>query len=299
MAVKKGKKPSADQPNNQSEKDSGKIIPALNEEQVTPNQELENMEVHKHPHHVMHKKKWKEYLLEFLMIFLAIFLGFFAENIREHKVEDKRAMEYAISLVKDLQNDTTSINTQFTISETYISITDSLLSLSTGRLENRNAAKFSFYTRFIYWTVPLSWNRATFEQIKNSGNLRYFTNYQILEKLMIYEAMVNEIEGEFQNHQTRSNILLNEINQIIDPEFHYNLSKHSIWELGMMPSETKEIFFSTRIESLETKRPAINGMLNMAIVQQRNLRVNKSRLLKAKQLANDLRNDLKKEFHIK
>src|SRR5438045_883094 len=43
----------------------------------------ENMEVHKHPHHVTHKKRWGEYFLEFLMIFLAVFLGFVAENIRE------------------------------------------------------------------------------------------------------------------------------------------------------------------------------------------------------------------------
>src|SRR2546430_3170722 len=45
--------------------------------------ETENMEVHKHPHHVTDKKKWGEYFLEFLMIFLAVTLGFFAENIRE------------------------------------------------------------------------------------------------------------------------------------------------------------------------------------------------------------------------
>ena len=31
------------------------------------------MEVHKHPHHVSHKKKWGEYILELLMIFLAVF----------------------------------------------------------------------------------------------------------------------------------------------------------------------------------------------------------------------------------
>src|SRR6476646_2014567 len=56
------------------------------------------MEVHKHPHHVTHKKKWSEYLLEFLMIFLAVFLGFIAENIREHIVEKDRAKQYARSL---------------------------------------------------------------------------------------------------------------------------------------------------------------------------------------------------------
>ena len=50
---------------------------AINEEPS-----IKNMEVHKHPHHVTHKKKWGEYLLEFLMLFLAVFLGFVAENIR-------------------------------------------------------------------------------------------------------------------------------------------------------------------------------------------------------------------------
>ena len=37
--------------------------------------QTDSMEVHKHPHHVMHKKKWSEYLLEFFMIFFAVFLG--------------------------------------------------------------------------------------------------------------------------------------------------------------------------------------------------------------------------------
>ena len=35
--------------------------------------EIENMEVHHHPH--VEKKNFKEYFLEFLMIFLAVTLG--------------------------------------------------------------------------------------------------------------------------------------------------------------------------------------------------------------------------------
>ena len=62
------------------------------------------MEIHKHPHHGSHKKKWGEYVLEFLMLFLAVFLGFVAENIREHIAEHNRAKEYAISLVQDFHN---------------------------------------------------------------------------------------------------------------------------------------------------------------------------------------------------
>jgi len=63
------------------------IISTLSTTVIKPNQETENMEVHKHPHHVAHKKKWGEYLLEFFMLFLAVFLGFVAENVRETTVE--------------------------------------------------------------------------------------------------------------------------------------------------------------------------------------------------------------------
>ena len=79
------------------------IIPITDTETITQNQETQNMEVHKHPHHVTHKKKWGEYLLEFLMLFLAVFLGFLAENMREHVVENERAHDYAKSFLNDLK----------------------------------------------------------------------------------------------------------------------------------------------------------------------------------------------------
>ena len=53
--------------------------PEVGNEQQTSDinkSETKNMEVHKHPHHLTHKKKWTEYLLEFFMLFFAVFLGF-------------------------------------------------------------------------------------------------------------------------------------------------------------------------------------------------------------------------------
>ena len=68
------------------------------------------MEVHTHTHTA--RKKWTNYFWEFLMLFLAVFCGFMAENIREHKIEQYRANEFARSLVQDLQNDTAAIATE-------------------------------------------------------------------------------------------------------------------------------------------------------------------------------------------
>ena len=64
------------------------------------------MEVHKHPHRVMEKKKWPEYLLEFLMIFLAVFLGFFAESIREHKSDKQRLLKEMHTMIETLRVET-------------------------------------------------------------------------------------------------------------------------------------------------------------------------------------------------
>jgi len=255
------------------------------------------MEVHSHTH--TPRKKWTHYLWEFLMLFLAVFCGFLAENFREHKVEYIRAKEFAKSLVQDLQNDITAINTQRKLSEIFIASTDSLLERSKKKLEGRDATEFSFYTRFMYWTGPIIWNRATFEQIKNSGSLRYFKNYLLLDKLMKYDARINEIEGEYSNHQVRGNMLLTLINEIIDPIYHHDLSTYRLLSLDTMSKETKENYFAAKIDPLETKRGKIQEMLNMSIVQQRNLRFNvDTRLLPAKEQATELINDLKKEYHL-
>src|ERR1700737_4759093 len=67
---------------------------SVESDNITQNQETGNMEIHKHLHHVTHKKKWDEYILEFLMLFLAVFLGFLTENFREHEIEKERAKQY-------------------------------------------------------------------------------------------------------------------------------------------------------------------------------------------------------------
>src|SRR4249920_3474503 len=90
-----------DNPVNPQSKSFSEEMSSTNETETrTSNQETDNMEVHKHPHHVTHKKKWGEYLLEFIMLFLAVFLGFLAENLRERIVEHKIEKEYIQSLIE-------------------------------------------------------------------------------------------------------------------------------------------------------------------------------------------------------
>ncbi len=256
------------------------------------------MEVHAHTHTA--RKKWAHYFWEFLMLFLAVFCGFLAENIREHKIEQHRAKEFAKSLVQDLQNDTAAITTEKKSAEIFISVVDSLLQLSKFPLEGRRASEFSFYTRFTYWTVPVSWNRNTFEQIKNSGSLRYFKNGQLLKKMLEYDGLVNDVNSESNANSIRGNMLLPLINSIIEPALHHELSKHFLISLDTMSNKTREFFFSYKAGSLENKREKIRELLNMVVVQQRNFQYQiDTRWRNAQALATELINDLKKEYHLK
>jgi hypothetical protein len=145
------------------------------------------MEVHKHPHHVTHKKKWTEYLLEFLMLFLAVFLGFVAENIREHQVEKEREKQYIKSLIADLKTDQQVLTMHITHVKGGILMMDSLVSILNHPMQIAdNTGELYYLARLAPRLNPLSTNNRTFEQLKNSGNFRLISNISISNKIMSY-----------------------------------------------------------------------------------------------------------------
>ena len=256
------------------------------------------MEVHHHSRHG--KKKWTEYLLEFFMLFLAVFLGFIAENIREGTIENHRAKEYAEALVNDLARDTVALNNQGNNYRIYITVVDSLLALDEQRLTQANSGKFRFYSRFTMWAVALSWNRVTIDQLKNSGGLRYFKNYSLVEKITAYDIRQRVFEIEYEQHRHRANICQEFINKIIEPQFHEQVSKILIYDLDTLSSRTINSLAENRSTSLLEKKEEIKELLNMCIVQKRNLKIALQRHfpeMKAK--AKDLIEYLKKEYHLK
>ena len=173
--------------NNKSEKSSDETIPTTDTEAINLNQETENMEVHKHPHHVTHKKKWGEYFLEFLMLFLAVFLGFVAENIREHNVEREREKEYIESLIADLENDQQVLAQHIVHVKSGLSMTDSMMVLlNKPSLIADNTGQLYYFARLAPRLKPLSINNRTLEQLKNSGNFRLIRNLATSNKIMNY-----------------------------------------------------------------------------------------------------------------
>ena len=157
------------------------------------NQPTTNMEVHKHPHHVTHKKKWTEYLLEFFMLFLAVTLGFVAENLREHFAEHRNAKILAQSLFEDVKKDTASLHSLIAFSSKKVNAADSVLMMLHSP-RNTWTAK-SFYTNMVpmLTSLPFKSTDGTYTQMKTSGTLRYFTQ-SFVNIINAYDVQLKKTE---------------------------------------------------------------------------------------------------------
>jgi hypothetical protein len=149
------------------------------------------MEVHHHPH--VEKKGFKAYFLEFLMIFLAVTMGFFAENIREKITEHSDAKEMAQSLIDDLKKDTTEIYFADSMMNNVVKSANAVITELNKPHSRQNDSLLQMdgvwnLTTFNFFDPQMG----TYEQIKNSGALRYFPQ-QLATKMTSYEVDKNYI----------------------------------------------------------------------------------------------------------
>lgn len=152
------------------------------------------MEVHAHSH--TEKKKWNHYLWEFIMLFLAVFCGFLAENQREHMVEQKRTKLYAQQFYEELKLDTASLDNFIMNSDRGYNKYDTLLKiLKAGESEDKKWKEF-YYSSFNLdvWNT-ITFHNASFEQIKNSGSLRYFTSKLLVSAIQDYVGAKDFVES--------------------------------------------------------------------------------------------------------
>jgi hypothetical protein len=292
------------QPNDDSPhlKETGKEIILQKSPIEVKETQPENMEVHKHPHHVTHKKKWGEYLLEFFMLFLAVFLGFIAENIREHFAEQGRAKEYAKSFLIDLKNDTTELNNSIFYDENTRLMTDSLVQFISKENVHVKGGELYYLSRKASVFYITDWNKATINQLVSSGNLRYFTNPQLVNKINVYNTVAANITSLQQllsdiNHQSSAyrnqifiaasqlmiyesisanNIAAGKKEAIIDSLRHVNIPLQS-YDEGLLNS------YANALLATSVNR---NNLLNLLYPE-------------AKKEATEIIGLIKKEFHLK
>ncbi|MDB5232465.1 MAG: hypothetical protein JWN76_3270 [Chitinophagaceae bacterium] len=208
------KVPATSQPDNSP----GVISPTT--ETVNPQQEIENMEVHKHPHHVTHKKKWGEYLLEFSMLFLAVFLGFVAENIREGVVESHREKEYIKSFYEDLTADETDLQRIINNLNIESQMGDSLATLM-HNVSKETPANF-IYMYLVRITRSASTNLyandRTIVQLRNAGGMRLIHNKGVSDSMVAYYKEIETIHFLYDESITMKRALREKYSTILNAD---------------------------------------------------------------------------------
>ncbi len=231
------------------------------EEEITPEptvpspDSLQPMEVHHHPDLHHKKKKWREYVSEFLMIFLAVTLGFFAESLRESISEHEKAKVFAVSMLKDLEQDTALLNSYRNYFDYANSNVDTLMQLlGANELKDIPTGKLYWYGLWGGAHRFFVSNDATFQQMKSSGSLRYFdktiaydaANYDRLCRMMqTTDNSLNNIYSE--TRKSRAQIF----------EFRYNNMANDIARINNLHLDNKALINQQIIDSFQKTNPPL------------------------------------------
>src|SRR5215217_6196841 len=159
------------------------------------------MEIHHQHHHdpPQHKEKvWAHYGLEFLMLFLAVTLGFLAENFREERTEQARANELAKNLYKEIYADSIAVQQKISFRNTKESECTYFISYVKDSNLEKLSPRFlpSFSWAFIQTaTILFEPNDGILNQLRNSGELRYFKSSELQSVIGQLTVMIANIRN--------------------------------------------------------------------------------------------------------
>lgn len=140
------------------------------------------MEVHHHSHA---PKKWKEYVTEFIMLFAAVTLGFIAENLREHQIENERAKEYLELFKDEINRNNSAIDSVLKFGVPILKRNEQLYF---ELYSNKNISNEEIANSLDLMVYRFSNDKRIFDQMKNSGSLRYIKDQHLIEEINRYES---------------------------------------------------------------------------------------------------------------
>jgi hypothetical protein len=253
------------------------------------------MEVHHHAH--TDRKKWHHYFWEFFMLFLAVTLGFMVENMREHYIEHKRAKVYANAMIKNLRTDSAELSQIIYRGEFAVNYLDSFLTLLYNNpLEKIPSGKLYWYGLWGGYLRGFEPNDATFQQMKNSGSLRYFSS-DLEEAVSQYDQLLrsmrtlNEIDRPvyLETRKARSRLF----------DFRYNNDANIIAQSFVYTNYNQDAidsFINTNPPLLSKDKILFNKYAELC--RSRNIRqqlINEKQVL---ELGKKIIEALKKEYHL-
>ena len=237
------------------------------------------MEVHHHP--TVEKKNFKEYFLEFIMIFLAVTLGFFAENLREHISDKEKTNVFAGLLYQDFKTNSNSLTQIINFTNQKIQSIDSLgyfINQKSDRLTDSNLYRCAVY---LISTSPFDNIDGAYDQIKNTGSLRFF-NQSLINNLNSYNATALKLK---QMEDWENKVLYEQVIPKTGEMFNFNVFD----DLRNKPIISHEMYY--RNSDKESTDVLLNQSIVIKHLRERQLNQQKGLLQKTKEILSELQKD--------
>lgn len=277
---------------NQSEKPPDNLPPTSETEAVNSTREIENMEVHHHAHHDG-KRNWKSYFWEFLMLFLAVFCGFLAEYQLEHKIERDREKQYMESMVEDLVADTTMLNRLANRATAFGNKMDSLKTFlyDVNNIESNTLIiyRLNAETERRYF---ITFSDQTATQLRYSGGMRLIRKIKIANDISRYSKVCSNLDYTAGNFNNQSDTRDEMSNDIFSRQFTIRLSLDSLTQMTSFSTKP-----GARLMSYD-KHLLQNFANRIARLQTSNERYVLPQIIAAKELAINLIENVRKEYHL-
>jgi hypothetical protein len=218
-----------------------------------------DMEVHHHPDLHHKRKKFRECFLEFLMIFLAVSMGFFAESFREHITENAKEKEYIVSMLEDVQTDTSNIHAAMKSNSMRVLRLDSLATLcfNYNPAEKKDPEIYRLYRFGLIHPDFISPTERTLSQLKNSGAMRLIRKKAVIDSIVLYDDLAKKLADQqvyyerYQNESVQSSL------HLINFSFYYlgrpfAGNAHSYDSARLLSNDKRELIeFGNRINIYE------------------------------------------------
>lgn len=144
------------------------------------------------------RNEWYRYIFDTIVVIVGILIAFTLNNWNEKRNKLNLIEAYATSLITDLQADIAEVKIIKSQMEESIVRIDSLANYTrTKKINELSNLSLVPFTMGDYMYRPYSWNKATIEDLKISGVLRYKGNENLSEQIVSYDALTKHLEEDY------------------------------------------------------------------------------------------------------
>ena len=156
---------------------------------------------------------------EVVLVVFGILIALQINNWDLKKQQQENIKEYAKLLIQDLEEDILEVELNIAVITEISTKIDSLaISVQNRKIEDISNIDFLCLTWNLLYR-PYIWNRTTFNQLENSGNLQYIENVSLTNIISNYYAFTQHMDGDYLNDKSKSEYALQLISQVVNSNY--------------------------------------------------------------------------------